>query len=129
MKKIIGIFICMLFLFSILPAIQGANPEKISEKPLQTENNSNYLINGLILGIVYGKIVYNGEELRDEPYGMCYNVTPINVRIIVISYIFGQEFNIQKDGIYVNPLYISQNMWHGFVGKHFLFLWGSSKTP
>ena len=121
MKKITGIFLCVLFLILTMPSFSSATLEKINDVTLQKTDNS------LILGIVYGKIVYNGEETLDEPFGKCYNVTPINVRIIVIS-IFEKGFNIQKDEVWTNPLYISQNMSHGFVGKHFLFLYGWSNT-
>lgn len=121
-KKMFGIFICMLFLFSTLPTIHG------SEIFVNNEDNSSIKnkVTNIFIEIAYGRIKYNGEELKDEPWGMCYNITPINVKMVAIG--IGEKFDFSVDFFKItdNPAYISQNMTRGYIGKHFMFLWNYS---
>jgi hypothetical protein len=121
-KKMFGIFICMLFLFSTLPTIHG------SEILVNNEDNSSIKnkVTNIFIEIAYGRIKYNGEELKDEPWGMCYNITPINVKMVAIG--IGEKFDFSVDFFKItdNPAYISQNMTRGYIGNHFMFLWNYS---
>ncbi len=127
-KKMFGIFICMLFLFSTLPTIQGTGILVNKEESLLKSNDVSYPTGFLFIEIAFGRIIYNGEELMGEPWGMCYNITPINAKGVGIGIGEGFDFSIQWFKITDNPSYISQNMTKGFIGNHYMFLYRISEV-
>ena len=127
-KKIMGIFVCMLFLFSTLPTIQGNNVLDNKEESLLKSNDVSYPNGFLFIEIGFGRIIYNGEELMDEPWGICYNITPINAKIVGIGIGEGFDLSFQWFKISDNPSYISQNMTKGFIGKNYMFLYSISEA-
>jgi hypothetical protein len=122
-KKIIGIFICMLFLFSTLPTTQGTNVIDNKEESFLKSNDVSSKTGYLFIEIAFGRIIYNGEELLDEPWGMCYNITPINAKILGIGIGEGFDLSFQRFKITEDPSYISQNMSKGFIGNNYMFLY------
>jgi hypothetical protein len=122
-KKIIGIFIGMLFLFSILPTTQGNDILVDKEESFLKSNDVSYPTGYLFIEIAIGRIIYNGEELMDEPWGMCYNITPINAKVLGIGIGEGFDLSFQWFKITYDPSYISQNMSKGFIGNHYMFLY------
>ena len=127
-KKIIGILVCMLFLFSILPTIQGSDIFVNKEESLLKSNHVSYPTGFLFIEIGFGRILYNGEELMDEPWGMCYNITPINAKVVGIGIGECFDFSIQWFKITDNPSYISKNMTKGFIGKNYMFLYSITEA-
>ena len=126
--KLIGIFVCMLILFSTLPTIQGSNVFVNTEESLLKSNDVSYPTGFLFIEIAFGRIIYNGKELMDEPWGICYNITPINVKGIGIGIGEGFDLSIQWFKVTDNPSYISQNMSKGFIGNHYMLLYRIEKT-
>jgi hypothetical protein len=123
-KKIIGIFVCLLFLFSILPSVQGIDLEE------NKENGPHPSANHLL--IIRGRIEFHGKEDRiiefhDEDLygklGVCYNVTPIHVRLIDIVGSNGIWFSTIP--VYDDPYYLPKDIYKiHFVTQHYIFLIG-----
>jgi hypothetical protein len=105
-----------------LPTIQGTDIFVNNEVTLLKSNDDFYPTGFLFIEIAFGRIIYNGEELLDEPWGMCYNVTPINVKGLGIGIGEDFDFSIEWFKFTDNPTYISQNMTKGFIGNHYMFL-------
>ena len=123
MKKIVGIIICMLFLFSTLPTVPGTNLEKI-DKELLSEINDSSNNNRYIFGIYIGTFILNGIEYGNGFWW--YNVTPINLKAPAIIYV-NEQFYFLNEIITENPAYINKDIFnHGFVGNNFMFIWGFS---
>ena len=119
-KRIIGIFICMLFL--TLPTIQGVN-NTFDKKAPMIETNDNFCF-AFAFTLIYGIIEYNGETF-DYLLGNCYNITPIRVRYILIGYDGRLKFqNEILTSDYVIYMLIPKDIvnWRGFVSKHTMFL-------
>ena len=122
-KKIVGIYICMLLIFSSLPLVSGVNLDKNIKELLLKTNGANYLINETMIFILYGRIVYNGEEIHNGY--MCYNFTPINVILVGLWWTSDKGFFIRNEKVTEDPCYIAQtDLIHGFVGKNYMFLLG-----
>jgi len=123
-KELIGIFVCMLFLFSSLPAVQSTNIDNNKIEPVLKTNYTNNQW-GFIYVAYFGIIKNNGEEFREEPlWCMCYNVTPINARFIGIAYSKEVGFSIDNQKITDEPFYIPKDGidWNlGFIGKNLMF--------
>ena len=119
-KRIVGIFICMLFL--TLPTIQGANNTFDKKVPLTKTKDNFYFV--FAFTSFFGIIEYNGETF-DYVLGNCYNITPIRVRYISIGYVGGLIFqNKIFTSDYVLYMLIPKDIvnWRGFVSKHIMFL-------
>jgi hypothetical protein len=114
-KKILGIFICMLFLFSTLPVVAGAELDKNNEEFILKPNDRL----GLGLMMVWGRIIFHGEEYVDGY--LCYNVTPIDAWFLLIAPMSdGFEFYRIID----NPCYIMKGVFlNDFITKNYMFLW------
>jgi hypothetical protein len=54
---------------------------------------------------------------------MCYNITPINAKVLGIGIGEGFDLSFQWFKITDDPSYISQNMSKGFIGNHYMFLY------
>ena len=125
-KKKVGIIICIIFLFSTLPTATSTNPERIYNEPLsKTKDFSNNLPpDRYIFGIYIGTFVYNGIEYDNEYYW--YSVTPINLRSFALIYA-NENYYFLNEPITEKPAYVNKDVFnHGFVGNHFMFIWGSS---
>jgi hypothetical protein len=113
-RFIAGIFICMLFFLSTLPAIASAKPDK---------NDEDFIIkpgDGLSIGLmmVWGQIIYHGDEYV-EGY-LCYNVTPIDLWYLLIVPLRA-EFEFYR--ITENPCYIFKGIFlFESVTKNHMFL-------
>ncbi|PNX48598.1 MAG: hypothetical protein BV457_03365 [Thermoplasmata archaeon M9B1D] len=125
-KKIVGVFVCFLFLFSALPAITITGAIKIDNEPLSEikDFSNNLLPDRYLFGICVGTFVYNGIEYDGGFWW--YNVTPINLRFFALIYVI-ENYYFLNEPITENPAYINKDVFkHGFVGIHFMFIWGGS---
>jgi len=123
-KKIIGIFICLLFLFSTLPVVASADVDENNEEPLMKTDDNEFQINEFYFYFViyYGKIVYNGEEYVDFPYyEICYNITPITLRGLGIVKTYYYGFFPIFGKVPFDPWFIPKSEFHGFIGKNYIF--------
>ena len=122
-KKIVGIFICMLFLFSTLPVVNGADyPNNNNENSLQKSDNN---IKFFEFGMFYGRIIYNGIEYSGLVY--LYNMTAINVKAIYICWDKEHGLQIEKGVLYQDCLFyrpVGSFLFHGFITKNYVFWYG-----
>ncbi len=119
-KKIVGIFIMMLFLFSALPRVAGTNHKNEIQESLMTTKNYNNLINPFHFVLMYGRIKYNGEAIMNNQ--TCYNVTPIFLRYRLMAWDPTDGFFYGYCIVTSNPYYIPKDYFTGFIGEKFLFL-------
>lgn len=121
-KKVIGIFICTLFLFSSLPTITGTNINKNIEKSLLMTKDSNNIISGFSFIIFYGRIVYHGEVVNNNQ--TYYNITAIFLRLREIAWVPGHEFASVFSIIADERLMFPKDwMDQGFIGNNYMVLW------
>jgi hypothetical protein len=122
MKKIVGILIFILFLFSTSFTITEANLEKIDKDFLSETNDSSN--NRYVFGLYIGTFIFNGIEY-DAGFWW-YNVTPINLRSYAVIYM-NENYYFLNQPITENPAHINKDVFkHGFVGNRFMFIWGGS---
>ena len=124
-KKIVGICICILFLFSTYPVVIGANHNKKIEESLLTVNDDANVFPGFEFSLLYGIIALE----RETPSS--YIIKPIFVREKVFGYDIGSGFYGWM-GTYINTelASIPKDYYnHGFVHNIFMFIWGFDKNP
>jgi len=125
MKKIFGIIICMLFLFSTIPIVNGTDcPNNNNENSLQKSDNN---IQGFEFGMTYGRIIYNGIEYSGLYY--LHNMTAINVKATYLLWSTEnglEEFNIGKvyDEGEIFYIPVGYFLFHGFIIKNYVFWCG-----
>ena len=119
-KKIIGIFVCMLFLFSTLPVVTSTKLDKNSEKSFLKSNNN---IKNFEIYIEYGKVINNG--LGDYGFGWFYEVIPIDVKDIYIRWDYENGFYIEKGNVSPDPIYmqVGSFLFHGFLTKNYMIFY------
>jgi hypothetical protein len=119
-KKIVGVLICMLFLFSTLPVVNSADSNKNSENSLL---KSDKCIIGFTFIITYGRIINHGLEYRGYFDGWCFNITPINLKYMGFFWDVYNGFSIEKEIITEDQHYIPQDLFygHGFITKNYMF--------
>ncbi len=122
-KKIVGIFICTLFLFSALPTVTGTNHINKIQESLLTIKNANAPINPFSFELIYGRVKYNGEDYIDD--ALYHNITPIFLRYRAIAWNPDVGFYYTYIIITEDPLFIPKDdsYFTGFVGKNYIFLW------
>ena len=122
-KKLFGIFICTLVLFSILPTVAGVNLEKLSVESLLLKKDNNNPTGGFEFLLIYGRIIYLGKEVHNNY--TYYNITPIRLSMRQIVWDPGYGFVINLIVITDDkPTLIPKDfLEHGFVGKNFMFVW------
>jgi|GEM_PF-3679608 len=123
-KKIIGIFFCILFLFSTYPVVTRADFDNKIIEPLLKTKDTDYISRDTGLLFYYGRIV-NNKGYYDTYYGWCYNITPINARYLQF---YGgsypeRDFHFKMGKINENPLYIPKKYFHGFISENHMFFW------
>jgi len=122
-NKIVGIFICMLFLFSALPIVTGANIKNNKQESLLMKKDANHTSIGFDFMILYGKIVFNGEVVKDNL--TYYNITPVSLKQIEFMWVPGNGFGDGSMKITQNPFMFPKNLLrHGYVRNDSVFLWG-----
>ena len=113
---VVGIFICMLVLFSTVPVVASAELDKDNEELFLKPND--YI--GLGLMMVWGQIIFNGEEYVNGY--LCYNITPINTWHLLIAYKLPPMFEFYR--IFNNPCYLWKEVFtNGFITKNYMCLW------
>ena len=114
-RFIAGIFICMMFFLSTLPVTTSTKPDINNEELFSKPNE--YI--GLGLMMVWGQIIFNGEE-NVNGY-MCYNITPINTWFLLIAYKLPPQFEFYR--IIDNPCYLWKEVYtNGFITKNYMCL-------
>ena len=124
-KKLLGIFICVLFLFSTYPVVIGADNDKKIEEPLLRVNDKNNAFPFFEFSLLWGIIILE----RETPSS--YIIKPIFVREKVFGYDIGSGFYGWR-GTYINTdlASIPKDYYnHGFVHNIFMFIWGFDKNP
>ena len=122
LKKIIGILICMLFLFSSLPVVNSADSNKNGENHLLKSDDCIQLVKFII---EYGRIINHGLEVTGFPFGWCYNITPINLRYTNFIWKYKSGFYTEKGILDEDTYYIPKDFFpsHGFISKNYIFIW------
>jgi hypothetical protein len=124
MKKIVGIIICILFLFSTFPIVDSTDSDKTNiESSLHKTDSS---IQGFAFGMLYGSIINNGIEYSG--LYLVYNLSAINVNGIYLywdkddpylnEFHFGRVY--EEGEIFYEPL-INFLFHPGFVTKNYIF--------
>ena len=122
LKKLIGIFICMLFLFSALPVVNGRDSDKNYENLLVKSFDSIPMVK---FTIEYGKIINHGLEVTGFPFGWCYNITPVNLRYTNFIWNIENGFYTEKEILDEDTYYIPKDLFpfHGFISENYIFIW------
>jgi len=122
MKKIIGILVCMLFLFSTLPVVASNAFDKNSENSYLKLNNNPTPIN---FNLLYGKIINPRFEVAVSGE-KGYYFTAIDVKSIYIGWDSEDGFKSEIEYLTSGQFYIELKvlLFHGFMTKNYIFCCG-----
>ncbi len=118
MKKIVGIIVCMLFLFSVLPVVASNDFDKNNENSFLKLNDN---INHGVFWILYGKIIYNGiVDIDSEKH---YNISIIDVKFLIFSWDSENGSHFEKGQHEGGYIFMEKGSFlcHGILTKNYIF--------